>query len=257
MTLVGTGLSIHTATKIVIPAEIGRIMLGIIPHLPAPGLEYGLYLQGEWDPASATVRVKPDQYFFPQQETSSVSIRFLEEPPGPEWNVVIHRHPAGCRTFSATDNSSINEEFLASVLFIPPWEFPDAVINIPIGPGAKFQTKAKVEVDGAIAEIPDWLQERVGGALQELRVVKGFGVQRAGRGTIQALDGEEVDIGPGTGVVTQRLRGKIARVPPATWPSVAPSIDRGIAAQERLDGFAEDDLADIGRALQASAPSRK
>ncbi len=188
--LIGTGLKIHTAVKVIIPAEIGRVMLGIAGTLPNPQLEYGLYLQGEWDPQEATVTVKPDQFYFPQQETTAVSIRFLEEPPGPEWNVVIHRHPQSCRRFSSTDKNSINEEFLASILYIPVWEFPEAVVNIPIAPGAKFQTEAKILIDGDIVEIPDWLRERVGGSLQQLKVVQAKGPQKAGRGTIEALDGD-------------------------------------------------------------------
>ena len=188
--LIGTGLQIHTKATVIIPAEIGRIMLGLVTAIPDPGLEYGLYLQGEWDPVNCVVRVKPDQYYFPEQETSAVSIRFLEEPPGPEWNVVVHRHPQSCRRFSSTDVNSINEEFLASVLYIPFWEFPDAVVNIPLAAGSKFQTPAKVEVEGELVDIPDWLRERAGTALQQLRVVKAAGIQKAGRGTIEALDGD-------------------------------------------------------------------
>lgn len=254
--LIGTGLKIHTAVKVIIPAEIGRVMLGIAGTLPNPQLEYGLYLQGVWDPQEATVTVKPDQFYFPQQETTAVSIRFLEEPPGPEWNVVIHRHPQSCRTFSSTDRNSINEEFLASILYIPVWEFPEAVVNIPIAPGAKFQTKAKILIDGDIVEIPDWLRERVGGSLQQLKVVQAKGPQPAGRGTIEALDGD--------GTIKIDERRSIPRIGPrrSVIRPLPPMVGRealGLPPDGQLPllsgdttGFALEDLEDIHDAALAA-----
>ena len=254
--LIGTGLKIHTAVKVIIPAEIGRVMLGIAGTLPNPQLEYGLYLQGVWDPQEATVTVKPDQFYFPQQETTAVSIRFLEEPPGPEWNVVIHRHPQSCRTFSSTDRNSINEEFLASILYIPVWEFPEAVVNIPIAPGAKFQTKAKILIDGDIVEIPDWLRERVGGSLQQLKVVQAKGPQPAGRGTIEALDGD--------GTIKIDERRSIPRVGPRRsvirpLPPVVGGEALNLPPDGQLPllsgdttGFALEDLEDIHDAALAA-----
>ena len=254
--LIGTGLKIHTAVKVIIPAEIGRVMLGIAGTLPNPQLEYGLYLQGVWDPQEATVTVKPDQFYFPQQETTAVSIRFLEEPPGPEWNVVIHRHPQSCRTFSSTDRNSINEEFLASILYIPVWEFPEAVVNIPIAPGAKFQTEAKILIDGDIVEIPDWLRERVGGSLQQLKVVQAKGPQPAGRGTIEALDGD--------GTIKIDERRSIPRVGPRRsvirpLPPMVGGEALGLPPDGQLPllngdatGFALEDLEDIHDAALAA-----
>ena len=139
-----TGLAIHTAARVVVPTKIREKLLGILSHIPTPGLEYGVYLQGVWDPKTATVTIDPDKMYFPRQVVTNASITFDEEPPSPEWNVVAHRHPPGCRTFSATDKNSINEEFLASILFIPPRDFPDAVINIPLALGSKMQVRAQV-----------------------------------------------------------------------------------------------------------------
>ena len=254
--LIGTGLKIHTAVKVIIPAEIGRVMLGIAGTLPSPQLEYGLYLQGVWDPQEATVTVKPDQFYFPQQETTAVSIRFLEEPPGPEWNVVIHRHPQSCRTFSSTDRNSINEEFLASILYIPVWEFPEAVVNIPIAPGAKFQTKAKILIDGDIVEIPDWLRERVGGSLQQLKVVQAKGPQPAGRGTIEALDGDgtiKIDERRGIPRIGPR-RSVIRPLPPMVGGEALglPPDGQLPLLSGDTTGFALEDLEDIHDAALAA-----
>lgn len=264
--LIGTGLQIHTKATVIIPAEIGRIMLGLVTAIPDPGLEYGLYLQGEWDPVNCVVRVKSDQYYFPEQETSAVSIRFLEEPPGPEWNVVVHRHPQSCRRFSSTDVNSINEEFLASVLYIPFWEFSDAVVNIPLAPGAKFQSAAKVVVEGDLVDIPDWLRERAGTALQQLRVVKTMGVQKAGRGTIEPLDGDgtikpEPDRPPIRIKPRQIPRGRnpgaVLGAPPVegAYPLGDHDIDAGQLPLLTGDttGFAPEDLADIADAVRLSS----
>jgi hypothetical protein len=262
--LIGTGLQIHTKATVIIPAEIGRIMLGLVTAIPDPGLEYGLYLQGEWDPVNCVVRVKPDQYYFPEQETSAVSIRFLEEPPGPEWNVVVHRHPQSCRRFSSTDVNSINEEFLASVLYIPFWEFPDAVVNIPLAAGSKFQSPAKVVVEGELVDIPDWLRERAGTVLQQLRVVKAQGIQKAGRGTIEALDGDgTIKPEPERAPIRIKPRQTIrARQPAAVIGAPVEGAyplgdhDHDIRQLPLLSGgtsgFAAEDLADIADAVRLS-----
>lgn len=246
--LIGTGLQIHRGATVIIPAEIGRIMLGLVSAIPEPQLEYGMYLQGTWDPANCTVRIDPEKYYFPAQETSAVSIRFLEEPPGPEWNVVIHRHPQSCKRFSSTDQNSINEEFLASVLYIPFWEFPDAVINIPLAPGSKFQTAARVVVEGELVDIPDWLRERAATAMQQLRVVKTLGVQKAGRGTIEPLDGADGTIKP-----------EPDRIPRVRRQTIKPRVPAAVIGASQGDlpllsgdtsGFAPADLEDIQDAVR-------
>ena len=230
MTLINTGLSIHTHATIVMPADIARVMVGIVGLLPDPNLEFGLYLKGRWDPTTATVEVAPGEYVFPGQEVTPASIRFTEEPPGPEWNVVIHRHPHGYRTFSGTDRASINEEFLASILFIPAWDFPEAVINIPIAPGSKFQVKAKVEVNGELVDVPDQLRRTVAEKLFRMsaKVAKrGDGPVPSGRGTIEAI-----------GKAPKPVRG-IAR-PPL----------RGIAHPLEQQGFSREDIEDIADSVR-------
>lgn len=255
--LVTTGMKIHRGATIVLPADIGRTMVGIAGILPNPQLEFGLYLQGDWDPATATVRVRPEQFYFPQQKVTAVSIQFLEEPPGPEWNVVIHRHPSGVRTFSSTDKNSINEEFLASILFIPMWDFPDAVVNIPIAAGSKFQTSANVKVEGGLIDVPDWLVERVHQNIEQLKVVQASGPQKAGRGTIEALDGDGTIHAPGyvhprSGVrrtiAPLRIGPRIAGQAPLPIDDDMPPEDLGLPA-----GFTAEDLEDIQDAVRANA----
>jgi proteasome lid subunit RPN8/RPN11 len=141
----------RTAT-IVLPADAGRTMLSILQIMRSSNLEYGIYLKGTWHPEDLTVRVLPGQFYLPEQEVTGATIKFTEEPPGPDWNVVIHRHPPGVNSFSGTDQQSINEEFLASLIFMPPWGFPAAIVNVPIVRGVKLQVDASVVVDGEMFE---------------------------------------------------------------------------------------------------------
>jgi hypothetical protein len=168
--LIGTGLAIHRSPVIIVPSEIEDIMMDISKVIPNAGLEYGVYLKGKWDEKTATVTLSKEWYF-PAQIVTAVTIEFTEEPPSPEWNVVIHRHPNSCRTFSSTDQSSINEEFLASLLYIPPKEFPEAIINIPLAPGSKLQVKAKIEISRPIPDINSELATLVNSKLRQ-RVVQ-------------------------------------------------------------------------------------
>ena len=164
--LINTGLAIHHHAQVHLPAEVARQMAAITALLPDSGLEYGVYLRGTWDASKATVTVANDIYF-PEQVVTATSIQFTEDPPGPEWNVVMHRHPTSCRAFSTTDRNSINEEFLASLLFIPPWEFPAAVVNVPIADGAKLQVPAAVKMAGTIFEVSPELAAAVGARLHQ------------------------------------------------------------------------------------------
>lgn len=163
--LINTGLAIHHHAQVHLPVNVARQMAAITALLPDPSLEYGVYLKGTWDASHATVTVG-EEIYFPEQVVTATSIQFTEDPPSPEWNVVMHRHPASCRAFSTTDRNSINEEFLASLLFIPPWEFPAAVVNVPIADGTKLQVPAAVKMLGAVFEASPELIAAVGAKLQ-------------------------------------------------------------------------------------------
>jgi hypothetical protein len=147
--LVSTGLLIARGARIRIPPKVTAILQEILEYLPDPGLEYGFFLKGKWLPEKATVEVATAEFFLPRQRVGPAHIQFLEDAPSTDFNVVVHRHPHGCRRFSATDENSINEEFLASLLFMPPYEFPDAIVNVPIAPGTKLQVRATVEHSSA------------------------------------------------------------------------------------------------------------
>jgi hypothetical protein len=221
---ISTGLLIRESATIELPVSINRVMLGLLPLLPGQHMEYGLYLQGTWLPESLTVRVDPAAVYLPRQTVSVGSIHFTEDPPGPEWNVVIHRHPQGMRVFSGVDRDSINEEFLASILFIPPFDFPAAVVNVPIALGVKLQTKAVILPQGTLFEIAD-----------DLRVLARENIKRE----VPSTRGKPLNFAQDP---TLYPRGKVTRVGKGTIETVGNSIPhpshvrQDYPAISRLDG---------------------
>jgi hypothetical protein len=150
MALISTGLRIAREGTITLPVGLAKTMYNIYhtTNSKVKGDEFGLYMKGEWDEQEATVHVADDLFYMPYQTVSPGFIRFDEEPPDPSWNVVIHRHPPGVERFSSVDKESINQEFLASMLYVPEWHFPDAIINVPVSESLKIQIPAKVRVIG-------------------------------------------------------------------------------------------------------------
>jgi hypothetical protein len=141
--LINTGLKTHKTTRLVIPSTVGMALVAIFENMPNKKMEFGVYLKGHWDAETATVTVEENIYL-PKQSVTPVHIQFLEEPPDYDWNVVVHRHPPGFERFSQIDKNELNDEFLASAIFLLPWSWPDAIINIPLQSGVKYQARASV-----------------------------------------------------------------------------------------------------------------
>lgn len=183
--LIDTGLRLQRHIDINVPIDIARFMLAALEHLPNPGLEFGAYLQGELNLPELRLDVVPDKIYVPRQVTSRSHIQFDEDPPGPEWNVVIHRHPDGVRAFSRTDEASINEEFLASILFIPPSDFPAAVVNVPVGDGVRLQVGGNVRLAGGA--IDSRAIEQIRASVTQYSVPAGAATP-SGEGFVRRLD---------------------------------------------------------------------
>ena len=67
-------------------------------------------------------------YYVPKQKVSSSSVDYLEDAPE-GFNLVIHKHPTGCRSFSNTDDTYINQNFDYSII----WEggkFPSGQMRL-------------------------------------------------------------------------------------------------------------------------------
>jgi len=57
-----------------------------------------------------------ETYYIPKQKVSAGSVDYLEDAPE-GYNMVIHKHPRGCRSFSSTDDTYINQNFDYSLLW--------------------------------------------------------------------------------------------------------------------------------------------
>jgi len=130
------GTNIVSRIKINTPFEIVSFLNSVFEyHLDHVGKdsEFCVCLAGKFDNSTGEIDIDLSKGFFvPKQEVTSVHIKILEQIPL-KYNVVIHRHPKGCTSFSGTDEKYLNDEFLASLLFIPPFSFPQAITNISIG----------------------------------------------------------------------------------------------------------------------------
>lgn len=109
-----------------IPKSITDVMLSL--NLLFPNLEYSIYTHIDWNEDEQIFELDTD-YYIPKQEVTAVHIDYEEENIDERWNCVIHKHPKGIKTFSSTDDTFINSNFFASLL----WEserFVDGIVNL-------------------------------------------------------------------------------------------------------------------------------
>jgi len=140
------GAEVISTIQIHIPMAIVEVLFAIKDHAP-PNCEYGIYLKGVL--TDGIVHISTD-YYIPNQTVSAGSISFDEEPPLNEFNVVIHRHPKGVDSFSGVDNTQLNDEFLASLIFQPSNgfhnPFPDSVVNVRLEDKRRLKVKPYVKI---------------------------------------------------------------------------------------------------------------
>jgi len=79
-------------------------------------LEFGVFVKGELNDDG--ILVLEDEIYIPEQKVTGATIDFIEEPPNQSFNGVIHRHPNGCKFFSGTDDTHINQNFDFSLLYV-------------------------------------------------------------------------------------------------------------------------------------------
>ena len=84
--------------------------------------------------------------FIPEQKVSVAAVEFTNPSEIVQYNGVVHRHPDTCRRFSSTDELYLNSLFSVSIVFIPPYQVPDAIVNLSVGNNAKIQVPAEVKI---------------------------------------------------------------------------------------------------------------
>lgn len=129
-----------TQMKINLPSSVLGDLQDI--HSVIKSSEFSIYVDYYFNDNGEVV-IKED-IVIPEQEVTTGSVEYNEDPAG--FKGVIHRHPAGARSFSGVDDQYINSNFDVSILFIPPSDFPQAIVNLTLANGDKIQVQAKVEV---------------------------------------------------------------------------------------------------------------
>jgi len=128
-----------------VPEKVIRVM--DLLHKENPDIEVGGYLKFKTKIESDRLiyEVEPDIYI-PEQTCTAGSIKF-DEPPPQGFKGVIHKHPAGVKSFSATDEKYINANFDLSLLYEPSANtITDAVVRLELKEGVKLRLKPAVEI---------------------------------------------------------------------------------------------------------------
>lgn len=112
-------------------------------------LEFGLYLKGSIEDGELIVS---SDVMLPPQVVSTASIDFdRTEDGGDEFNGVIHRHPGSSSSFSGTDDTHINSNFMFSLLYSNK-QIRAGIINIPTDYG-RIRLDLDINVDTPVIDI--------------------------------------------------------------------------------------------------------
>lgn len=132
---------ISTVTA-VIPYKI-LILMREVEKYVRNGDEFGVYLKGQY--SNGILRLSED-YNIPEQYVSRASIDFKEDG-GPGFNGVIHKHPAGMKNFSGTDDKYINQNYMFSLIYTNK-EIVSGIVNLEISDGfGRVQLPVNIEVE--------------------------------------------------------------------------------------------------------------
>ena len=128
-------LKVINKIKVIIPLKLLLVCNNIVSKLDGEEFSIVTNIAGK---TSDTITLS-EEFYIPKQKVTSGSIDYLPD----EYNhqVVIHRHPKGLHSFSATDQKYINQNFELSLLYTAEEQFvnglynfkhEDSIIPIPI-----------------------------------------------------------------------------------------------------------------------------
>ena len=127
-----------------IPFEIMKVLNALNDEYNS--VEFSILGKAEKHPDKESHIVMSSEFYVPKQKVSAAHIDYEED--APEYNVVIHKHPDGCRSFSGTDDEYINANFDFSLLWVNrKFEKGHARINTTFG-------FISVPIDIEIDEVP-------------------------------------------------------------------------------------------------------
>ena len=112
--------------------------------------EFSIFGKAIWNPDDNGYNMS-SEIFIPKQKVSAGSIDITED--SMDYNVVIHKHPDGCKSFSSIDDTYINSNFEFSLL----WEskkFCKATGKIWVN---QFNSFMRSNIDPVIYGLSDYL----------------------------------------------------------------------------------------------------
>lgn len=132
--------------KVIVPLKLLLVCNSIVAKLN--GEEFSI-VTNIAKRSSDTITLSED-YYIPKQRVTSGSIDYLLD----DYNhpVVIHRHPNGLNSFSATDQSYINQNFELSLLYTADEYFVNGLFNLK-HEDAIIPIPVKAVIDYGIEEI--------------------------------------------------------------------------------------------------------
>ena len=110
--------------KVIVPLKLLLVCNSIVAKLN--GEEFSI-VTNIAKRSSDTITLSED-FYIPKQSVTSGSIDYLPE--DYTYSVVIHRHPNGLNSFSATDQSYINQNFELSLLYTAEEYFVNGLFNL-------------------------------------------------------------------------------------------------------------------------------
>ena len=142
---------ISTIAKIRVPMSLMLLIDYMTRYVG--GDEYALVYNAKRIEETLTWEIDPKDVVIPNQKVSTANVELdnYEEVRG--YNGVVHRHPSGCKSFSKTDETTLNSLFSVSFIYIPSMTTPDAIVNINVDSVAKIQVKAECEVVNDLGDI--------------------------------------------------------------------------------------------------------
>jgi hypothetical protein len=125
-----------------IPEYILLMMRSIEAKLKSSNVsEFGAFLSGELEDDKLIIS---SDFLVLKQRVTTATIDFDEDPPD-SYNGVIHRHPNGCTKFSHQDDTSINENYYFSLLYVNN-VINGGIINLDIGNDVRIQLPLSIKI---------------------------------------------------------------------------------------------------------------
>ena len=138
--------------KVVVDLDVVRILRAIEEKAPS-GCEFSVLFKGRMK--NKTFYVSGSEYVIPKQTVSGASVDFeenLDPYISDGFNVVVHKHPSGLKSFSSSDEKTINSNFDCSLLWVD-GEIALACLRLKINADLYLKLEVDVEIDMGKVEV--------------------------------------------------------------------------------------------------------